>query len=503
MSRYRWVIVLAAAASCLAVAAPSQAAFPGANGRIAFGEVYVDEGAGGENQILTMNPDGRGHLYVTDGQEPAWSPDGSKIAFRSESSDIYVIDADRTDLTQLTNNPAGDGSPAWSPDGTKIAFTSGRDGNGEIYVMNADGTNQTRLTNNPAADDRPDWSPDGTKIAFVSMRDGNEEIYSMNADGTGAIDLTNDPGYQTMPSWSPDGSRIAFMRRPSASAGGWLGQLYVMGHDGSGQSRITSDAAAYSEPVWSPNGEKIAAWRSADFTDPLYSIAVMNPDGTDITPVYGTGADSYGYPIDWQPIPVTAYPRPKGASPFQTYLVPAYNPCTAPNKTHGSPLAFPSCSPPTRSSNLTLGTPDSNAQPANGLASVFLATRVGDLKVAVTIRDVRKADLSDYTGQLDVQTDLRITDKNNTPSPGGPGAATVTDSPLHVPVSCTATGSATLGSDCNITTTVDSLYAGAIGAGQRAVWALGQVKAYDGGADGLASTTGDNTLFLTQGIFIP
>jgi hypothetical protein len=95
---------------------------------------------------------------------------------------------------------------------------------------------------------------------------------------------------------------------------------------------------------------------------------------------------------------------------------------------------------------------------------------------------------------------LRITDRNNTPSPGN---ATSQDSPLHVPVSCTATGSATLGSDCNLSTTVNSLYPGAITAGQRAVWQLGQVKAYDGGVDGLASTVADNTLFLTEGIFIP
>ena len=77
----------------------------------------------------------------------------------------------------------------------KIAFSSNRTGDNEIYVMNANGTEQTRLTTNPANDDFPAWSPDGLKIAFNSYRDGNTEIYVMNADGTGQTRLTNNPSY--------------------------------------------------------------------------------------------------------------------------------------------------------------------------------------------------------------------------------------------------------------------------------------------------------------------
>jgi TolB protein len=107
------------------------------------------------------------------------------------------MNADGTNQTRLTNNPASDGLPAWSPDGTKIAFATDRDsgpGNLEIYSMNADGTNQTRLTNNPAADEEPAWSPDGTKISFRTNRDdGNYDIYTINPDGTNPTRLTNDP----------------------------------------------------------------------------------------------------------------------------------------------------------------------------------------------------------------------------------------------------------------------------------------------------------------------
>jgi hypothetical protein len=174
--------------------------------------------------------------------------------------------------------------------------------------------------------------------------------------------------------------------------------------------------------------------------------------------------------------------------------VPAYQPCASPNSTHGSPLAFSSCSPPSASSGeLTLGTPDANGSPANGLAWVLLVARTGDAAVKVVMRDVRKAaNLSDYTGAVAVASDIRITDRNNTPSPGGPGPGTVQSWPLHIPVT-----------DCNLNTTVNAVYPGAITAGRRGIWQLGQVQVYDGGADGLASTTGDNTLFLTQGIFIP
>jgi len=91
-----------------------------------------------------------------------------------------------------------------SPDGTRIAFQSNRDGNYEIYVMDADGSNQTNLTNNPADDMFPVWSPDGTKIAFMSNRDGNWEIYVMNADGSNQTNLTNNIGDDMYPMWSPD-----------------------------------------------------------------------------------------------------------------------------------------------------------------------------------------------------------------------------------------------------------------------------------------------------------
>src|SRR5438270_135342 len=177
-------------------------------------------------------------------------PSTSRIAFvspRDGNREIYVMAADGSAQTRLTNVPGIDEQPSWSPDGSRIAFTSHRDGNAEIYVMNADGSAQTRLTNTAAEDRSPRWSPDGRHIAFTSDRDGNVEIYTMNADGSAQMRLTTASGADEEPSWSPDGTRIAFTSHRDGNA-----QIYVMNADGSGQSRLTSDAAEDTDPTWSP-----------------------------------------------------------------------------------------------------------------------------------------------------------------------------------------------------------------------------------------------------------
>src|SRR5207244_3679949 len=127
---------------------------------------------------------------------PAWSPDGTKMAFVSNlggNHDISVMNADGTNPTQLTNDLAQDEAPAWSPDGTRIAFTSNRGGNDEAYVMGADGSGQTRLTQTPGGDaGSPAWSPDGTKIAYtVAVGVTSRTIWVMNADGSHPVQVTD------------------------------------------------------------------------------------------------------------------------------------------------------------------------------------------------------------------------------------------------------------------------------------------------------------------------
>jgi predicted acyl esterase len=213
----------------------------------------------------------------------------------------------------------------------------------------------------------------------------------------------------------------------------------------------------------------------------------------------------YRLAADFRP----GYARPKSASPVRVSLVPAFQPCTAPDRTHGPPLAFGSCSSPQRtSSNLTVGTPDANGQGANSSGSMRLAAVPGvpgspadeaDVKIEASLSDVREAaGLADYAGELSAETTLRITDKAS----GDGEAATVVDIPLPATMPCTPTPDAGKGANCSLSTTMDALVPGAVTEGNRAIWALGQVRVFDGGPDGVAATA-DNSLFAVQGIFIP
>jgi len=208
--------------------------------------------------------------------EPAWSPDGARIAFvsdREDNSEIYVVNTDGSGLSRLTHNTARDEAPAWSPDGARIAFASWRD-NG-ICVMNADGSGVRRLTQTTAYESAPVWAPDGARIAFVSPLNGHDQIYLMNADGSDQTDLTRQPGDDRSPAWSPDGARIAFVSFRDGNA-----EIYVMDADGSSQANLTHNTAFDQAPAWSPDGTQIA-FESESFSPAInFEIHVMNADGS-------------------------------------------------------------------------------------------------------------------------------------------------------------------------------------------------------------------------------
>jgi dipeptidyl aminopeptidase/acylaminoacyl peptidase len=118
------------------------------------------------------------------------------------------MDADGANPRRLTEHESEAILPAWSPDGTRIAFTSSQDGNREIYVMDADGANQQRLTDDPADDWWPAWSPDGRRIAFASDRRGNYDIFTMDIEGTNLQRLTTSPNDEGSPAWRPEPSGL-------------------------------------------------------------------------------------------------------------------------------------------------------------------------------------------------------------------------------------------------------------------------------------------------------
>ena len=248
--------------------------------------------------IYVMNPDGSNTTRLTNNagtdQYPAFSADGSKIAFVSDrdgNSEIYVMNSDGTGQTNLTNNPAVDSYPAFSPDGSKIAFTSFRDGNPEIYVMNSDGTNLVNLTNNEATDGIPAFSPDGSKIAFLSVRDGNREIYVMNADGSAQTNLTHNAADDLDPTFSPDGSKIAFTSLRDGNS-----QIFVMNVDGTGQTNLSNNLVSNYEPAFSPDGSKITYHSYSSFN---YEVHTMNWDGTNQTNL--TNRPRLDFQASWGP----------------------------------------------------------------------------------------------------------------------------------------------------------------------------------------------------------
>ena len=130
------------------------------------------------------------------GRSPAWSPDGSKIAFiseRNKNGEIYIVNQDGLGWKQLTFTKGEEDDPEWSPDGSKIIFTSDRSGNWEIYTIKPDGTEETRLTFTDGDSINPAWSPNGREISYVTNQDGNWEIYTMMASGSQPRRLTTHP----------------------------------------------------------------------------------------------------------------------------------------------------------------------------------------------------------------------------------------------------------------------------------------------------------------------
>ena len=274
-------IVLAAAA----LLASSSSGSPAARAELAFAR---------DGNVWTIGADGSGaRLLVRAAYAPAWSPDGSRIAFvsrRTGDEEIYVARADGSGVTRLTKLPGPDLSPAWSSDGRRLVWSR----NAEIWTMSASGAAKQRLVpraqqwhehHSPAwhgaaivysstrvsafdtelfrvpakrltftrgsdgklADDSmPDFSPDGRTIAFTSNRDRQGEIYVMRANGESPRRLTRRPGDDWAPDFSPDGRRIAFTQLARSTAGG---TVWVMNADGTRLRRLTAGVDADWRPT--------------------------------------------------------------------------------------------------------------------------------------------------------------------------------------------------------------------------------------------------------------
>ncbi len=289
--------------------------------------------------ICSMRSDGTEQRRLTEDKlttsDPAWSPDGRRIAFTRNqdegesttftSDEVFVMDADGSDVRQLTPDEIGmsSGQPTWSHDGSQIAYVRGQSvasvvpsRYGDLFVVSADGGEATRsrLTDGPDTD--PDWSPDGRTIAFtrgenLSNEKANDDLYVLDF-ATGATNqLTRTPPgvFESAAAWSPDGSLIAFARSTGTSQFDGMSRIYVINRDGTGERLVLEHKLFAYAPYsldWSPDGRSIAFETSSMIGCTSISVVSSNggspralttctrPNESSAAPVWQPSADETG-----------------------------------------------------------------------------------------------------------------------------------------------------------------------------------------------------------------
>jgi TolB protein len=248
----------------------------GVRGAFATRIAYVTK-VGNEYRLEVADSDGEGTQMALRSNEPiispAWSPDGTKVAyvsFENKKPVVYMQNLVTRQRTVIANYKGSNSAPSWSPDGSKLALALSRDGLTQVFVVNADGSGLRRVTNTNGIDTEPQFSADGQSIYFTSDRSGGPQIYKMGASGGDAQRVTFGGSYNISPRISPDGKTLAYISRRDGRF-----QLYAMDLS-NGQEQRLSDTAKDESPSFAPNGRYIMY---ATESGRRGSLAVVSVDG--------------------------------------------------------------------------------------------------------------------------------------------------------------------------------------------------------------------------------
>ena len=263
---------------------------------IAETKIYFVSSRTGSKEIWAMDYDGQNQRQITHlgtiSNSPRISPDNSRIAFASLGNDGWAIRMYSLDLERLVAFPAGvaggsNFTPAWSGDGSKIAFSSARTGDPEIWVADASGGNLRRITNFRGPDIAPTWNPrTNAQLAWVSGRTGLPQIYIMDQDG-GNIQRITDGGYAVSPSWSPNGQLLAFSWNRKYGPGDPGGvDIHVIDIASKNYLQLTHESGSNDYPSWAPDGRHIVFERTIGGHSQIWS---MLADGTEQHQLTQTG----------------------------------------------------------------------------------------------------------------------------------------------------------------------------------------------------------------------
>jgi len=257
-----------------------------------YPKISIMEASGREQTRLTETVPWR-TLYTQSrgGTHPHWSPGGDRIVFtayiKPREYRLIIMNADGSDVFELSKDVTETATPEWSPDGSQIIFV---DQEGYLTLINPDGTGFVRLTEG----NWPSWSPDGSRIVYSGHVTGNHkpQLFTMNRDGTAQTQITQDGLYCIEPDWSPNGEKIVFSAVTTSMG---PSAIYLINPDGTQQTQITSQADDDSSPCWSPDGSMIAFSTYRDKSDS--EIFVMLADGNKQTRITNNMWDDM-YP-DW------------------------------------------------------------------------------------------------------------------------------------------------------------------------------------------------------------